>query len=80
MPKGEILTLDSNRVTQDTRIYSECQKNKIPCWVLNIENVIESDSGYYVCQTNSMQTKYIYEKVQRNLRQMPFSEQAFFEK
>jgi hypothetical protein len=60
MPKGEVLTLDSNRVTLDSRVYSECHRNKMPCWVLHIENTMETDSGYYVCQTNSMQTKYIY--------------------
>ena len=60
MPKGEVLTLDSNRVIPDTRISSECHKHKIPCWMLHIDQTKETDSGYYVCQTNSMQTKYIY--------------------
>jgi len=32
----------------------------VPCWSLAIKNVRETDTGFYVCQTNSMQTKYVY--------------------
>jgi len=60
MPKGEVLTLNSNRVTQDQRINAKCVKNMLPCWSIVIENTKESDSGFYVCQTNAMQTKYVY--------------------
>ena len=60
MPKGEVLTLNSNRVTQDSRINSKCISNLLPCWSLVITNTKESDSGFYVCQTNAMQTKYVY--------------------
>ena len=60
MPKGEVLTLNSNRVTQDPRINSKCVKNMLPCWSLVITSTKESDSGFYVCQTNAMQTKYVY--------------------
>jgi hypothetical protein len=60
MPKGEVLTLNSNRVTPDQRINSKCFSNIQPCWSLMIIETRESDTGFYVCQTNAMQTKYIY--------------------
>ncbi len=60
MPKGEILTLNGNRVTQDQRVSAKCAQHQIPCWSLFIQEARESDTGFYVCQTNSMQTKYIY--------------------
>ncbi len=60
MPRGEVLTLNSNKIVDDTRIYSKCDQNTVPCWVLVIEMLREDDTGYYVCQTNAMQTKYIY--------------------
>jgi hypothetical protein len=60
MPKGEVLTFNGNRVTQDARINSKCIPNQMPCWSLTIIDTRESDSGFYVCQTNLMQTKYIY--------------------
>lgn len=60
MPKGEILTLNGNRVTPDQRISSKCNQNQVPCWSLLIKDVRESDTGFYVCQNNAMQTKYIY--------------------
>lgn len=60
MPKGEILTLNGNRVTPDRRISSNCKQNQVPCWSLSITDVRESDTGFYVCQNNAMQTKYIY--------------------
>ena len=60
MPKGEVLTLNGNRVAQDSRIISKCNPNQIPCWSLIIKETRESDTGFYVCQNNAMQTKYIY--------------------
>jgi len=60
MPKGEVLTLNSNRVTPDPRINSKCIQGMMPCWSLAIQETRESDTGFYVCQTNAMQTKYIY--------------------
>lgn len=66
MPKGEVLTLDSAKISADPRIYSECDRMLKPCWKLNIKNIKESDAGYYVCQTNSMQTKYVYLDVLSN--------------
>lgn len=60
MPKGEVLTLNGNRVTPDQRINSKCIQNMTPCWSLIITETRESDTGFYVCQTNAMQTKYIY--------------------
>jgi hypothetical protein len=60
MPKGEVLSLNGNRVTQDHRISTKCINNLMPCWSLLIKNTKESDSGFYVCQTNAMQTKYVY--------------------
>lgn len=60
MPKGEILTLNGNRVTQEERISAVCNQNQSPCWSLVLRDVRESDTGFYVCQTNSMQTKYVY--------------------
>lgn len=60
MPKGEVLTLNGNRVTPDQRVNSKCIQNMAPCWSLVITEVRESDTGFYVCQTNAMQTKYIY--------------------
>jgi hypothetical protein len=60
MPKGEVLTLNSNRVTQDMRIGTKCIANSLPCWSLIVTNTRESDTGFYVCQTNAMQTKYVY--------------------
>jgi hypothetical protein len=60
MPKGEVLTLNGNRVTQDMRLTSKCTPNQTPCWSLIIKETRESDTGFYVCQNNAMQTKYIY--------------------
>ena len=60
MPKGEVLTLNRNRVTQNPRINSKCIQNLTPCWSLIITQTEEGDSGFYVCQTNAMHTKYIY--------------------
>ena len=60
MPKGEVLTLNSNRVTPDPRINSKCVQGMMPCWSLSIQETRETDTGFYVCQTNAMQTKYIY--------------------
>ncbi|CAF0856230.1 unnamed protein product [Brachionus calyciflorus] len=60
MPKGEVLTLNSNRVTSDSRISTKCSSNINPCWSLIITDVRESDTGFYVCQTNAMQNKYVY--------------------
>ena len=60
MPKGEVLALNSNRVSQDTRLSTKCATNITPCWSLIISDTRESDTGFYVCQTNSMQTKYVY--------------------
>jgi len=60
MPKGEVLTLNSNRVTSDARVNTRCISNSVPCWSLIITNTRESDTGFYVCQTNAMQTKYVY--------------------
>lgn len=60
MPKGEVLALNSNRVTSDARIGTKCSSHMTPCWSLVIANVQESDTGFYVCQTNAMQNKYVY--------------------
>jgi hypothetical protein len=60
MPKGEVLTLNGNRVTQDARVSTKCVGNVVPCWSLIIVNTREQDTGFYVCQTNAMQTKYVY--------------------
>jgi hypothetical protein len=60
MPKGEVLALNGNRVTQDSRLTTKCVDNVVPCWSLIITNTRESDTGFYVCQTNAMQTKYVY--------------------
>jgi hypothetical protein len=61
MPKGEVLTLNGNSVSSDKRIQSKCvESNESPCWSLFIRDTRESDTGFYVCQTNTMQTKYIY--------------------
>jgi hypothetical protein len=60
MPKGEILTLNGNRVTQEQRVSAKCVQGQAPCWSLVIQEVRETDTGFYVCQTNSMQTKYVY--------------------
>ena len=60
MPKGEVLALNGNRVTSDPRITTKCVSSLTPCWSLVITNTRESDSGFYVCQTNAMQTKYVY--------------------
>lgn len=60
MPKGEVLTLNSNRVTSDSRVSTKCIANSVPCWSLIITNTRETDTGFYVCQTNAMQTKYVY--------------------
>lgn len=60
MPKGEVLALNGNRVTADPRITTKCVNNLTPCWSLVITNTRESDSGFFVCQTNAMQTKYVY--------------------
>ena len=68
MPKGEVLTLNGNRVSQDARINSRCVNNMLPCWSLVITNTRESDSGFYVCQTNAMQTKYVYLDIMGNLK------------
>ena len=56
MPKGEVLTLNGNRVAQDSRLISKCNPNQIPCWSLIIKETRESDTGFYVCQNNEMQT------------------------
>lgn len=66
MPKGEVLTLNSNRVTQDMRLSTKCLGNSVPCWSLIISNTRESDTGFYVCQTNAMQTKYVYLDIMGN--------------
>ena len=66
MPKGEVLTLNGNRVTQDSRINTKCINNVSPCWSLIITNTRESDTGFYVCQTNAMQTKYVYLDIMGN--------------
>ncbi|RNA20098.1 limbic system-associated membrane isoform X1 [Brachionus plicatilis] len=60
MPKGEVLALNSNRVSSDARIGTKCSSNMAPCWSLVITSVQESDTGFYVCQTNAMQNKYVY--------------------
>ena len=60
MPKGEVLALNGNHVTADHRIRSKCMANMSPCWSLTIDEAHESDSGFYVCQTNAMRTKYVY--------------------
>jgi hypothetical protein len=60
MPKGEVLALNGNRVAQDSRITTRCVDNVVPCWSLLIVNTRETDTGFYVCQTNAMQTKYVY--------------------
>lgn len=60
MPKGEVLTLNGQRVTPDMRINTKCVANQVPCWSLIIMDTKESDSGFYVCQTNGMQTKYVF--------------------
>lgn len=60
MPKGEIMTLNSVRVTSDQRVSSYCNTNQKPCWSLVIASTRESDTGFYACQTNEMKSKYIY--------------------
>lgn len=60
MPKGEVLTLNSNRVTSDARVNTRCIAHSAPCWSLIIASTRETDTGFYVCQTNAMQTKYVY--------------------
>jgi hypothetical protein len=86
MPKGEVLTLNGNRVTSDSRISTKCLGNLNPCWSLIITNTRESDTGFYVCQTNAMQTKYVYLDIMgwfvffllRNFSNLVFSSVCFF--
>ncbi len=60
MPRGEVLALNGVTVTADSRIRSRCVPHISPCWSLSIEAASEHDSGFYVCQTNAMRTKYVY--------------------
>lgn len=68
MPKGEVLALNNNRVSPDLRINTKCSANMSPCWSLTITNTRETDTGFYVCQTNAMQSKYVYLDIMGNLR------------